>query len=446
MRSNRGAAAGPVGRKRHQRDTVPTMHTREPPDPAVGPVTVVGIGADGWAGLTDTARDALRAAAVITGSSRQLALLPDLKARRMPLPAPLLARLNDLVRDNPGLCVLASGDPTLHGIGATLARRLGPAGVRILPAVSSVALACARLGWPQQDVTVMSLVNQAPEVALAAMQPGARLLLLCRDGQTPAQVARVLTDGGWGASDMTVLEQLGGPTERVTGPQEGSGFAESGAAAGKPGAGKAGFDDLCVLAVVAQAGPGARALTRTPGLPDDAYESDGQITRRELRALALAALRPGPGQLLWDVGAGSGSVGIEWMRADPLARAIAIEAKAGRSARISRNAAALGVPGLEVVTGTAPASLDGLPAPDAIFIGGGLTAGGMIETCWQRLPPGGRLVAHAVTVESETILHRRRQADGGELVKIAVSYLEPLGGFTTWRPALPITQWQVTRP
>ncbi len=439
MRSNRCAAAEPIGRKRHQRDTVPTMPAHEPPDRAAGPVTVVGIGADGWAGLTDTARNALRAAAVITGSSRQLALLPDLKARRVPLPSPLLARLNDLVRDNPGLCVLASGDPTLHGIGGTLARRLGPAGVRILPAVSSVALACGQLGWPQQDVTVVSLVNQPPEAVLAAMQPGARLLLLCRDGQTPAQVARVLADGGWGTSDMTVLEQLGGPKERVTGPQEGSGFDEA-------GFDEAGFDDLCLLAVAAQPGPGARALTRTPGLPDDAYESDGQITRRELRALAIAALRPGPGQLLWDIGAGSGSVGIEWMRADPLARAIAIEARPDRSARVSRNAAALGVPGLDVVTGTAPTSLDGLPAPDAVFIGGGLTAGGMIETCWQRLPPRGRLVAHAVTVESETLLHRWQQAEGGQLVKIAVSYLEPLGGFTTWRPALPITQWQVTRP
>src|SRR5260370_22398309 len=223
MRSKRCAAEEPIGRKRRQRATVPPMPAHEPPDRAAGPVTVVGIGADGWAGLTDTARNALRAAAVITGSSRQLALLPDLKARRVPLPSPLLARLNDLVRDNPGLCVLASGDPTLHGIGGRLGGRVGPAGVRILPAVSSVGLACARLGWPQQDVTVVSLVNQPPEAVLAAMQPGARLLLLCRDRQTPAQVARVLADGGWGTSDMTVLEQLGRPKERGSGPQESNG-------------------------------------------------------------------------------------------------------------------------------------------------------------------------------------------------------------------------------
>jgi precorrin-6B C5,15-methyltransferase / cobalt-precorrin-6B C5,C15-methyltransferase len=396
-------------------------------------VTVVGIGADGWAGLTEPAREALRAAAAIAGSTRQLALLPDLGARRVPLPSPLLEHLDDLVRDHPGLCVLASGDPTLHGIGATLARRLGPDAVRILPGASSVALACARLGWPQQEVTVVSLVSQPPEAVLAALQPGARLVVLCRDRQTPAQAARLLTQAGWGGSELVVLEQLGGPAERVTGPQP---------AADLTGAGR---DDLCVLAVTARPDPGARAVGRTPGLPDDAFESDGQITRRELRALALAALRPGPGQLLWDVGAGSGSVGIEWMRADPLARAIAVEARPDRADRVRRNASALGVPGLQVITGTAPSALAGLAGPDAVFIGGGLTADGVLETCWQRLPAGGRLVAHSVTMESETLLHRWQQAEGGELVKVAVSYLEPLGRFTTWRPALPVTQWQVTR-
>jgi len=399
----------------------------------VGQVTVVGIGADGWAGLTGPARDALHAAAAIAGSPRQLALLPDLGARRVPLPSPLLDHLDDLVQENPGLCVLASGDPTLYGIGATLARRLGPAAVRILPGVSSVALACARLGWPQQEVTVVSLVSRPPEAVLAALQPGARLLVLCRDRQTPAQVASTLAGGGWGGSELTVLEQLGGPAERVTGPQPAADLTGNG------------FDDLCVLAVTAGADPGWPAVGRTPGLPDDVYETDGQITRRELRALALATLRPGPGQLLWDVGAGSGSIGIEWMRADPLARSVAVEARPDRAARIGRNAMALGVPGLQVITGTAPAALAGLPEPAAVFIGGGLTAGGLIETCWQRLPTGGRLVAHSVTMESETVLHRWQQAEGGELVKVAVSYLEPLGGFTTWRPALPVTQWQVTR-
>jgi precorrin-6Y C5,15-methyltransferase (decarboxylating) len=400
---------------------------------AAGLVTVVGIGADGWPGLTEAAREALRGAAVVAGSSRQLGLLPGLGARRVPLPSPLLEHLDDLVRDNPGLCVLASGDPMLNGVGATLARRLGRGRLRIVPAVSSVALACARLGWPEQEVRVVSLVARPPETIVAALQPGARLLVLCRDGGTPVLAARLLTGAGWGASELAVLEQLGGPAERVSAARLASELTTGG------------FGDLCVLAVTARPGPGVRAISRVPGLPDDVYESDGQLTRRELRALALAGLAPGPGQLLWDVGAGSGSIGIEWMRADPLACAVAVEARPDRAARAARNATALGVPGLQVVTGAAPAALAGLPAPDAVFVGGGLSAAGVLEACWQRLHPGGRLVAHAVTVESEAVLHRWQQAEGGLLVRVAVSYAEPLGGFTAWRPALPVTQWLVTR-
>jgi precorrin-6B C5,15-methyltransferase / cobalt-precorrin-6B C5,C15-methyltransferase len=402
-----------------------------------GQITIVGIGADGWPSLTQDARDALTAATVIAGSQRQLALLPDLGARRVPLPSPLLENLDELVGQNPGLCVLASGDPTLHGIGATLSRRLGAAAVRILPAVSSVALACARLGWAQQEITVVSLVNQRPEATLAAMQPGARLILLCRDRRTPPEVARVLTDRGWGASELILLEQLGAPDERVSPPGRAVQLATVDPTTGTSA-------DLCVLAVTAVHGPGAVA-GRVPGLPDSAYETDGQVTRRELRALALAVLRPGPGALLWDVGAGSGSVGIEWMRADPLARAVAIEARPDRAERVGRNAAALGVPGLRVIAGTAPAALHGLPDPDAVFIGGGLTASGVLPGCWERLRPGGRLVAHAVTIESEALLHGWQQELGGELVKVDISYREPLGRFTAWRPALPVTQWQVRR-
>ena len=427
-------------------------------DESTSAVTIVGIGEDGWDGLGQGARDALRKAAVIAGSPRQLALLPELGVRCEPLPAPLLAHLDDLVRDNPGLCLLASGDPMLHGIGATLARRLGPARLTVFPAASSVALACARLGWPEQEVDVVTLVAQPPEAALAAMRPGARVVLLCRDGATPAAVARLLTARGWGDSELTVLERLGGPAERVLDPVLARDLGASGhrrtggdppdAAAG--GSGGRPFADLCVLAVRPQASAGspatgAPASGRLPGLPDAVFETDGQITRRELRVLALAALRPGPGERLWDVGAGSGSIGIEWLRAEPLAQATAIEARADRCERAGRNAAALGVPGLDLICGRAPAALAALPAPDAVFIGGGLTADGVLEACWQALRPGGRLVAHAVTVESEAVLHRWQRACGGALVRSALSYAEPLGGFTTWRPALPVIQWQVSR-
>ena len=397
-------------------------------------VTVVGIGDDGWDGLAETAREALRSAPVIVGSARQLALLPDLGVRREPLPSPLLDQLDGLVAANPGLCLLASGDPMLHGLGATLAGRLGAARLRILPAVSSVALACARLGWAEHDVDVVSVVSRPVEVVLPAVQPDVRVLVLCRDGGTPAALARLLADRGWGASELTVLEHLGGTAERVHGPLT--------AAATPAGP----FAALSVVALACRAGPGATVLPRVPGLPDDAYESDGQLTRREARALALATLAPGPGQLLWDVGAGSGSVGIEWMRVDARCRAVAVERRGDRAARVRRNAAALGVPGLQVVEGDAPAALSGLPRPDAVFVGGGATAGGLLETCWERLSPRGRLVAHAVTLESEAVLHRWQQATGGQLVQLVASHAGPLGGFTAWRPALPVTQWQVTRP
>ncbi len=396
-------------------------------------VVVVGIGDDGWAGLTAAAQAVLREAAVIAGGRRHLALLPDLPARQVPLPSPLLPRLDELVAEHPGLCLLASGDPMLHGIGATLVRRLGREAVRVLPAVSSVALACARLGWAEHEADVVSVVSRPVEVILPAVQPGARVLVLCRDAATPAALAELLAERGWGATEITVLEHLGGPAERITGPYP--------ASAPDPGP----FADLCVVAVACAPHPEGPMLPRVPGLPDAAFENDGQISRREVRALALAALAPGPGQFLWDVGAGSGSVGIEWMRTDPRCRAVAVEARADRAERIAGNAARLGVPGLRVVCGAAPEALAALAAPDAVFVGGGLTVGGVLDACWKALPPGGRLVAHAVTVESEAVLHQWQRDAGGHLVRLAVSYHAPLGGFTTWRPALPITQWQVTK-
>src|SRR5580693_562306 len=276
-------------------------------------VTVVGIGEDGWEGLGAAARAALRGAALIVGSPRQLGLLPRLPVPCAPLPSPLLDSLDQLVRDHPGLCLLASGDPMLHGIGATLARRLPPGRLRVLPAVSSVALACARLGWAEHETDVVSVVSRPPEAVLPAVQPGARVLVLCRDGATPTALAALLAGRGWAATRVTVLEHLGGPQERARGPYP----------AGAPDPGP--FADLCVAALACEPDAPGSVLPRVPGLPDAAYETDGQLTRREVRALALAALAPGPGQLLWDVGAGSGSIGIEWMRADHRCRAVAIE-------------------------------------------------------------------------------------------------------------------------
>jgi len=399
------------------------------------PLTVVGIGADGWAGLTDAGRAALVAAEAVLGSRRQLDLLPAaVAADRVGWPSPLAPALPGILADHAGrkVCVLASGDPMLHGIGATLVRLVGPDRVRVLPHPSSVALACARLGWPADAVEVVALVGRPVETLHPAVQPGRRIVVLSTDAGSPAAVAGLLTTRRYGQSPLTVLEHLGGPAERVV----------TGTAAGwahPPG------DPLNVVAVECRPDPDAPLLPTTPGLPDDAYEHDGQLTKREIRAVTLARLAPVPGQLLWDVGAGAGSVAIEWMRSHRTCRAVAVEHHPDRAARIGRNAAALGVPGLEVVAGVAPAALDGLADPDAVFVGGAVTVPGVIDRCWAALRPGGRLVVNAVTVESENTVAGWQARVGGDLTRLAVSRAAPVGGFTAWKPMLPVTQWTVVK-
>lgn len=402
------------------------------PDDNPDLVTVVGIGADGWSGLSGTPRHALTAARVVLGSPRQLDLLPaEVTAARVTWPSPLLPALPGLLAEHagPGLCVLASGDPMFHGIGATLVRLLGPDRVRVLPHPSSAALAAARLGWPLAATEVVSLVSAPVGVLHRAINPGRRLLVLARDASSPAAVAALLTRAGFGRARVTVLERLGGPDERVI-----SGIAEEWTAA--PG------DPLNVVAVECGDGP---SLSVVPGLADDAYESDGQLTKREIRAVTLATLAPVPGALLWDVGAGSGSIGIEWMRAHPACRAIAVEPDPARADRIATNADRLGVPALRIVRGSAPAALDGLPTPDTIFIGGGLTRDGVLDACLAALRPGGRLVANAVTVESEAALAAAHAKLGGGMTRIAVHRASPVGGFTGWRAMMPVTIWTVVR-
>lgn len=392
-------------------------------------VTVVGIGADGWAGLTPAARAAVEAAEVVVGSRRQLASLPA-SAEQVVWPSPLLPALPGILAEHSGrrLCVLASGDPMWFGIGVELC---GLTAVEVIPHPSSAALACARLGWAGQDVEVVSAVGRPVERLHAVIHPGRRVLVLSADGDTPAAVARLLSDRGFGASELTVLSDLGGPGEAVRTSTAGeySGSAPA----------------LNVVAVRCVASAGARRLPRTPGLPDDVYEHDGQITKREVRAVTLAALAPEPGELLWDIGAGSGSVGIEWARAHPACRAVAVEPRADRAARAARNAAALGVPGLDLVIGSAPDVLSGLPAPDAVFVGGGVTADGVLPACWSALKPGGRLVVNAVTLESEALVVAWRARVGGTLTRLAVDRAGALGGFTAWQPQRAITQWCVVK-
>ena len=400
------------------------------------PIVVVGIGADGWDGLSPRARRAVEHADVLRGSTRQLALVPEeVRAERLPWPSPMAPALSSLVDDFPGrrVVVLASGDPMLSGVGTSLVRLHGAGAVEVLPHPSSVTLAGARLGWAVEDTAVVTLVGRPVELLIPHVTPGRRLLVLGSDGGTPAAIADLLTGLGYGASRLTVLAQLGGSAERS--------FA--GTAGTWP---HADTDPLVVTAVETVADPGTVVLPSVPGLPDAAFDDDGQLTRREVRAVTLSRLAPVPGQLLWDVGGGAGSIGIEWMRTHPTCRAVTVEARADRAERIRRNAVRLGVPGLEVVEGRAPEALRGLPAPDTVFVGGGATVPGVLDDCWAALPAGGRLVANAVTVESEAVLAGWFARVGGDLVRIAVQRAEPVGGFSGWKAAMPVTIWSAVKP
>jgi precorrin-6Y C5,15-methyltransferase (decarboxylating) len=308
----------------------------------------------------------------------------------------------------------------------------GPGAVDVVPHPSSVTLACARLGWAVDEVAVVTVVGRSLDLVSPHVTPGRRLLVLGSDGATPAEVAQLCTRLGYGASRVTALAQLGGPAEQVV----------TGTAAGwSHGV----VDPLVVTAVEAVADPGTVPLPTVPGLPDAAFDDDGQLTKREVRAVTLARLVPLPGQLLWDIGAGAGSVGIEWMRSHPSCRAIAVEARPDRARRIEQNAARLGVPGLHVVQGRAPEALAELPAPDAVFVGGGATTPSLLDRCWAALPVGGRLVVNAVTVESEAVLAGWYSRVGGDLVRLGVQRAGPVGTFTGWKPAMPVTMWSVIR-
>jgi precorrin-6B C5,15-methyltransferase / cobalt-precorrin-6B C5,C15-methyltransferase len=402
------------------------------------PLAVVGIGADGWAGLGEPAREALRAAELIVGSQRQLSLLDDVSAEQRPWPSPIDPLVDELAA-GPGraTAVLASGDPMLHGIGATLARRLSAERIRVYPHPSAFALACARLGWPATEVELVSAVGRPAEVVARLLQPGRRLVAYVTGAGGAAAVARVARERGFGASRLVVLEQLAGATERI--------HDTTPAQWGERDADPLHVVPLHAVALDCGPAPDAPLLPLTPGLPDDAYESDGQLTKRGVRAITLAALGPAPGQLLWDVGAGSGSIGIEWLRAEDTARAIAIEARDDRADRAEANARRLGVPRLEVRRGEAPAALDGLAAPDAVFLGGGLSRPALIERCWSALLPGGRIVANAVTLEGEARLLEARAAHGGELMRIGLEHADAVGGFTAWRAQLPVVQWSARK-
>jgi precorrin-6Y C5,15-methyltransferase (decarboxylating) len=394
------------------------------------PVVVIGVSGDGWTGLTADARRRVEEAATVIGGHRHLGMLPEVPGqRRERWPTPLREALPGFLTglgEGP-VVALASGDPMVSGIGTTLVELLGAERVRIEPAVSSVALARARLGWSAEGSALVSVVGRDPRLVLRELAPGRRILVLSSDETTPGVVARLLTSAGYGRSRLSVLGDLGTSIETRS-----DGIAEDWAPPSPR------------LNIVAIECIGGQVAGWTPGLPDDAFEHDGQLTRRDVRASALARLAPVPGEHLWDVGAGAGSIGIEWMRTHPTCTTTAVEADPDRAERIRRNAAGLGVPDLRVVTGRAPEALRDLRPPDAIFVGGGATRPGVVETCLAALRPGGRLVVHGVTLETEQLLASLYREHRGELTRLSVESAAPIGTFTGWTPARAVTQWALT--
>ncbi|MCT8159208.1 precorrin-6y C5,15-methyltransferase (decarboxylating) subunit CbiE [Pseudoruegeria sp. SHC-113] len=392
---------------------------------------IVGIGEDGMEGLTPATRAVVEAAEVIIGGERHHALSDSLTAERLAWPSPFDALIDQLEGlKGKRVVVLATGDPLWYSVGARIGRAIPPGEITYHPQLSAFQLAAARMGWSMADLETLTVHGRPVEQMIAFIQPHQRLLILTTGAETPAQIARFLTERGFGESRLSVLAAMGGTREER-------------------------FDGLAkdwshevpafnTLAVECIALPEAALLPRVPGLADDLFQHDGTMTKREVRAATLAKLMPMRGALLWDIGTGCGSVAVEWMRAARYARAIGIEPRADRRAMAAANALALGTPKLELRDGQVPEALDGLEAPDAIFIGGGLSRE-TFEAAWSALRPLGRLVANAVTLESESVLVTLHKEYGGDLVKLSVNRAEPVGPRTGWRPLMPVTQWSLIK-
>ena len=399
-----------------------------------GWLTVIGLGEEGPDALAPAARTLIAQAQVLVGGERHLAMIPDGTARRLTWRRPLTDTMDDIrAAQGQRVVVLATGDPFCFGIGTTLRRAFPDEEIVAIPAPSAFSLARARLGWSADETVDMTLHGRPLETMRAYLAPGQRLLVLSHDGTTPAQVAAQLTAVGYGASTLSVFAHMGGPDETSM-SERADRWGESQ------------VPDLNTIAIECRAEGRVKRFRGAPGLPDRAFENDGQLTKREVRVQTVSALDPRPGALLWDVGAGSGSVAIEWLLSERTANAVAVERDVDRCARIARNAAALGVPRLTVQEGAAPEALKLLPVPDAIFIGGGLTVGGLIETCWAMLAPGGTLVANAVTLAGEAVLADWCARHDGTMVRLAVSRARPVGRHLAWRPLMPVTQLALVKP
>ncbi len=396
-------------------------------------LTLIGIGEDGAAALSPAARTSLAQARLIVGGARHLALAGPLICETMIWPSPLADAIPAvLARRGTPVCVLCSGDPFFYGVGTLIGAHIGRDEMQCFPAPSAFSLAAARLNWSLQDCSLVSLHGRDFARIIPVLQPGARILCLSWDETTPPRLAKFLCARGLPETRIIVLEAMGGPRERIR---------ETLAA----DFGLQDIDPLNVAALEIPARAAATFLPRSSGLADSWFLTDGQLTKREVRAIALSALAPRRGELLWDVGAGSGSIAVEWLLADPANRAIAIESREDRANRIKRNAENLGVPQIEIVQGKAPEAFAKLPQPQAIFVGGGASEARLLDAAYAALPVGGRLVANAVTLESESEFFRRFKQLGGELTRIEIAHANALGPFQAWCPARPITQWSITK-
>jgi len=408
-------------------------------EPAIctGPrwLSIVGIGEDGVEGLSSVALQLIRSAELVVGGARHLELASELiRGRRLAWPSPISDAFPEIERHRGrAVAILASGDPFHFGVGKQIAAFVQADEFICLPQPSAFSLAAARMGWPLQDVSLVTLHGRALNGIIRHLQPGARILALSWDNATPRKLSELLTTHRMGKSRMTVLEAMGGARERIRHATASNFDIEE-------------IQPLNTIAIEMVAEPEAIIVPLAPGLDDDFFEHDGQLTKREVRAVTLSSLQPLQGQLLWDIGLGAGSVAIEWLLRHPSLRAIGIEARSDRAGRAARNAAALGVPELEIVQGRAPEALAGLTRPDAVFIGGGMMDDGVFDAAWSALKSGGRLVANAVSLETEARLAGYFQHFGGDLVRLQVARADRVGAMSGWRPAMPVTQWRVRKP
>ena len=408
-------------------------------EPAIctGPrwLSIVGIGEDGVEGLSSVALQLIRSAELVVGGARHLELASGLiRGRRLAWPSPISDAFPEIERHRGrAVAILASGDPFHFGVGKQIAAFVQADEFICLPQPSAFSLAAARMGWPLQDVSLVTLHGRALSGIIRHLQPGARILALSWDSATPRKLSELLTTHRMGQSRMTVLEAMGGARERIRHATASNFDIEE-------------IQPLNTIAIEMVAEPEAIIIPLVPGLDDNCFEHDGQLTKREVRAVTLSSLQPLQGQLLWDIGLGAGSVAIEWLLRHPSLRAIGIEARSDRAGRAARNAAALGVPELEIVQGRAPEALAGLTRPDAVFIGGGMMDDGVFDAAWSALKSGGRLVANAVSLETEARLAGYFQHFGGDLVRLQVARADRVGAMSGWRPAMPVTQWRVRKP